>query len=164
MSFFPEVTLCCKQDFKIQELTNWSNQWWSQLCSHWQNRQRENRLTVHHFRRQHSKSERTFEAWSVGCQGRSWTTVHWLRNCFDCNLVTISWSYIKCFVVGFCIQQDLGPYVWGANNPVSHVYFLNGDDTEKIGMCGAEMGLSGWPKRVYSYTCRLFSFFSFFYV
>ena len=42
----------------------------------------------------------------------------------------------------------MGPYARAANSPLNRVYLLNGDDTEKVGMRGAQIGLSGRPKLV----------------
>ena len=44
--------------------------------------------------------------------------------------------------------KDVGPYARAANSPLNRVYLLNGDDTEKVGMRGAQIGLSGRPKLV----------------
>ena len=50
---------------------------------------------------------------------------------------------------------DLDPYELydeHANSLLDHVYLLNGADIENISMCEAQLGLSGRPKRVKSYT------------
>ena len=50
-------------------------------------------------------------------------------------------------------NKNLGPYVWGGENSLlNRVYLLNGYTTEKIDMCGAEIGLFEQPKRVLSYS------------
>ena len=74
--------------------------------------------------------------------------------------VTTCWSYIKVkllfryaeFSMVWPETTNLGPYVWGgANSLLNRVYLLNGYNTEKIGMRGAEIGLFERPKRVLSY-------------
>ena len=39
-------------------------------------------------------------------------------------------------------RGDLSPYVDWGNSPLNHVYFLNDDNIEKSGSCGAHIGLS----------------------
>ena len=56
---------------------------------------------------------------------------------------------LVCIVWQVAEESVLGPYVWRANSPLNRVYFINGDDSEKIDMRPrAQIGLFGRPKRV----------------
>ena len=48
-----------------------------------------------------------------------------------------------------CVQRS-GPVSMNmcANSPLNRIYLLNGDNNEKIGMCGAQVGLFSRPKSV----------------
>ena len=53
--------------------------------------------------------------------------------------------------IWFCLLT-LGPYARRANSPTNCFYILRSDDTEKIGICEFQIGLSDWPKHCHSLT------------
>ena len=62
-----------------------------------------------------------------------------------CSKLRVLWQFYFCM----CMLEgdgggrgDLSPYVDWGNSPLTHVYFLNDDNIEKSGSCGAHIGLS----------------------